>query len=164
LRKDGDFFSPYVNAGYPVFFTSVKNGTGLEPLRDVMRDNVSVFAGPSGTGKSSLINWLTGSPSRETGELSAKIKRGRNTTRHTELLPLSPSGFCVDTPGFTSLDVNVVPVEDMAALFREFAPFMGQCRFSNCRHDKERDCAVKEQVGTAIHPSRYESYIKLIRR
>jgi ribosome biogenesis GTPase len=154
--------SPYTQAGYTVLYTSCKNDMGIDGLRDAMRDKVSVFAGSSGVGKSSLINKLMGMEIRETGGLSEKIKRGKHTTRHTELLPLAPAGYVVDTPGFSSLDISGIPPERFAMLFKEFRPFVGGCRFSDCKHDTENDCLLKAQVGKAIHPTRYKSYLNMV--
>jgi ribosome biogenesis GTPase len=155
--------APYVTAGYKVIRVSADEGLGLDELKEYMTGKTSVFAGPSGVGKSSLINRVTGQVKREVGSLSEKIKRGKHTTRHTELLPVEPAGFCVDTPGFTSLDLSKVSAGELAGLFVEFKPYLGRCRFSDCRHDSESDCAVKEAVGTAIHPLRYERYLQLLK-
>jgi ribosome biogenesis GTPase len=159
---DETFPRIYTEAGYAVICTSAVTGEGVETLRGLMADMLSAFSGPSGAGKSSLINVLMPGLTRETGTLSEKIDRGRHTTRHTEILSVQPSGFCADTPGFTSLDMSGIPAKRYASLFREFAPFLGQCRFSDCRHLAEIGCAVKEQVGRAIHPSRYESYARMV--
>lgn len=156
-----DIRQVYESAGYGLAVVSAEDASGLDPLRDWMRGKVSVFAGPSGVGKSSLINRLAPEARRETGEISEKIARGRHTTRHTEIIPVAPSGFCLDTPGFTSLDLSEIQPQQYAALFREFLPFLGRCRFTDCRHETEDDCAIKQQVGTAIHPLRYESYLNL---
>jgi ribosome biogenesis GTPase len=165
LKPDKAPYEAYESTGYTLLYTSHKDGMGMEGLQQLMQGKTSVFAGPSGAGKSSLITWLSG-VSQQTGELSAKIDRGKHTTRHTELIPLcydhKPSGFCVDTPGFTSLDISMIPAASLASLFREFVPFIGQCKFNDCRHDKENACAVKHQVGTSIHPARYESYINFL--
>ncbi|MCL2457045.1 MAG: ribosome small subunit-dependent GTPase A, partial [Defluviitaleaceae bacterium] len=121
--------------------------------------------------KSSLISALTGI-ALETGEISQKLKRGKHTTRHTELIPLggalenlcenSDNGWCFDTPGFTSLDIEHIKKNELASLFREFRPFLFECKFNNCLHVRENDCAVKAQVGKTISRARYESYVKLM--
>jgi len=163
LHKESDeVFLPYVQAGYPLVKLSAASGLGLDELMGFMEGKLNVFAGPSGVGKSSLINRLVPGASMETGDISARLRRGRHTTRHAEILTLG-DGFCVDTPGFSSLDVDEIPVSDFDGLFIEFIPFLGLCRFTNCLHDKEKDCAVKEQVGVAIHPARYESYLGFMR-
>jgi len=162
LHINEDFLEPYTLAGYPVVKVSAATGAGLSELRAIMEGKLNVFAGPSGVGKSSLINTIVPGASMEIGDISAKLRRGKHTTRHAEILPLG-DGFCVDTPGFSSLEVDSIPVSEFDSLFLEFAPFLGLCKFSNCMHDKENDCAIKEQVGTAIHPARYESYLGFIR-
>ncbi len=121
-----------------------------------------MFAGPSGVGKSSLINRVTFNGNREVGVLSARIDRGKHTTRHTELLPVEPSGFCVDTPGFTLLDLSIIAPDALAKLFIEFKPYLNKCRYSDCRHNSETDCAVKAAVGETIHPLRYARYINML--
>jgi ribosome biogenesis GTPase len=127
-----------------------------------MAGKINLFAGPSGVGKSSIISALTGIE-LETGEISHKLKRGKHTTRHTELIPLSDAtGYCFDTPGFSSLEIEHIQKNELAPLFKEFHPFLYECRFNNCLHIRETDCAVKAQVGKAISTARYESYVKLV--
>ena len=158
-------FAPYELAGYPIVYTVAPTKRGVDELRESMAGKVNLFAGPSGVGKSSLINALMPNLELETGKISAKLGRGKHTTRHTELFPLGESpefGFCFDTPGFTSLDITHIQKNELAPLFKEFRPFMTECRFSNCLHNKETECAVKERVGKGIHQSRYDSYVKLL--
>jgi len=164
-------YTIYANAGYPLIYTSISTGLGLNELRNTMASEsgsigkISVFAGPSGVGKSSLLNYFIPSAKQVTGDLSIKSGRGKHTTRHCEIIPLgtdAKNGFLVDTPGFSKLDVSDIARAEIAPLFREFRPFLGQCRFSNCMHDLEVGCAIKAQVGAAIHPARYESYVRLI--
>lgn len=165
--KDNPVFTPYKIAGYEIIFVSAL-AMNAKALLDSMAGKLTVFAGPSGVGKSSLINALLPDARREVGEISNKLKRGRHTTRAAEILLLEKSpqgGFVVDTPGFSSLETEAIPPRDMALYFKEFTPFLGQCRFNDClhfSHDKTEDCAVKEQVGKAIHPARYGSYLKMI--
>ena len=174
LHNREDFTVPYVLAGYPVIKVSAATGAGMDDLLAIMggQSNASdtlsdpilnVFAGPSGVGKSSLINMLIPEAAMETGDISVKLKRGKHTTRHAEIHSLG-AGFCVDTPGFSSLEVDAIPTQAFSGLFPEFAAFVGECKFSDCLHDKERDCAVKKQVGKGVHPSRYESYLGFVRR
>jgi len=161
----GAVLEPYVLAGYPVVYTSTVADVGLKDLRDIMAGKLNVFAGPSGVGKSSLINALSPGLKLETGGLSTKLGRGKHTTRHSEIFALgsTPSdGYCVDTPGFTSLDTAFIPKEELGKLFREFLPFLGNCQFGNCLHDKEKKCAIKDEIGHKIHPARYDSYLKLL--
>jgi len=167
LHKGEDFTLPYVLAGYPVVKVSAVTGYGMDELMGIIGGSgesiLNVFAGPSGVGKSSLINVLIPEAAMETGDISAKLKRGKHTTRHAEIHSLG-AGYCVDTPGFSSLEVDAIPPQAFSGLFPEFAPFAGECKFSDCLHDKERDCAVKEQVGVGVHPGRYESYLGFVRK
>ena len=158
-------FTPYVTAGYPVVYTSTINHTGLDNLRKIMMGKLNVFAGPSGVGKSSLINALAPQHTLETGDLSIKLGRGKHTTRHSEIFALGNSpndGYCVDTPGFTSLETENIPKNELARLFIEFVPLISQCKFNNCLHNKEIGCAIKAAVGQEIHPMRYDSYLGLL--
>jgi ribosome biogenesis GTPase len=157
------FLEIYKDAGYDVIYASAEEKTGLDELREKMAGKVNLFAGPSGVGKSSLINALLGSR-LQTGDLSAKLGRGKHTTRHTEIFPLgetADAGFCFDTPGFTSLDIAHIKKNELASLFMEFNPFLHECKFKNCLHIREEHCAVKEQIGKKINAIRYESYVKL---
>ena len=158
-------FEPYELAGYPLVYTCAITGYGLDELRKQMAGKLNLLAGPSGVGKSSLINALAPDLNLETGELSTKLDRGKHTTRHTEIFPLGDTpehGYCFDTSGFTSLDIAHIQKNELAPLFKEFRPFINECKFNNCLHHREKDCAVKENVGRAIHPVRYESYVKLL--
>ena len=160
-----DDFAPYVLAGYPLVRTSVVEGAGQDELRRVMSGKINVFAGPSGVGKSSLINSLSPKLDLEVGDLSAKLGRDKHTTRHTEIFALgdlSENGHCVDTPGFTSLDIAHIPKNELAGLFLEFLPYLGLCKFGNCLHNKEMGCAIKDEVGSGVHPVRYDGYLKLL--
>ncbi len=150
----------YELAGYNVVMTSTKTGEGIGAIRDILKDKITVFAGPSGVGKSSMLNVIQPGLELKTGEVSVKIKRGKHTTRHTELIELNFGGWVVDTPGFTSLDLDFVLMEELADLFQEFREFQGYCRFNDCMHMDEPDCAVKEAVQTGhIHKNRYDSYV-----
>jgi len=162
LFKGKDFCQPYIQAGYPLVKVSAKKNIGIDDLAGIMNGKLNVFAGPSGVGKSSLINAIVPGATMETGEISERLGRGRHTTRHAEILT-TESGYCVDTPGFSSLEVDDIPTNELGGCFIEFLPFLGLCRFTNCLHDTERDCAVKEQVGEAIHPQRYSSYLAFVR-
>lgn len=148
----------YEAAGYGILLTSARIPLGIEEMSDVLKDRVTVFAGPSGVGKSSLLNVLEPGLTLQTGVLSEKIKRGKHTTRHSELIPLRNGGWVVDTPGFTSLDLEGVEVRDLAGYYLDFVPYASQCRFSDCSHLNEPGCEVLAQVGKGIHPRRYESY------
>jgi len=152
----------YEKSGYEVLRMSAAQGEGLAACAAKLAGKVSVFAGPSGVGKSSIINMILPRAQMETGELSRKINRGRHTTRHVELLEAFPGAFVVDSPGFTSLSLEQIPSSELASLFREFRPFLGQCRYTDCRHLNEPGCAVKAAAGEAVDSSRYQRYTVLL--
>lgn len=148
----------YAPLGYPVLQVEAKNGKGLDALLEKISDSTVVFGGPSGVGKSTLLNHLNPELSLKTGQVSAKIGRGRHTTRFAELLPFQ-GGYIVDTPGFGNIDLAELVMDDAAQGFRELKARAGQCRFSGCTHTHEPDCAVKAAVAAGeIAASRYESY------
>jgi ribosome biogenesis GTPase len=152
----------YTQAGYAVCTVSTKTQAGLDELAAWLAGKTTVLAGPSGVGKSSLLNCLSMGVRMETGGLSTKIDRGKHTTRHAELISIRGSGYVIDTPGFSSVALPDVPMLERAALFREFRPFLGDCQFSNCLHYAEKGCAVKAQVGVSIDPQRYARYVDWI--
>ena len=155
------FEAVYEKSGSRVSFTSTKTGEGMEELKASLKGKTVVLAGPSGVGKSSLINLLCEGANMETGSVSKKTERGKHTTRHVELLKTDRDTFILDTPGFTSLDV-FENREDLKYCFKEFEPYEGKCRFDNCVHVSEPDCRVKEAVEEGfINRMRYESYVKL---
>jgi len=162
LHKGPDVYDVYAQAGYSIIKVSAATERGLDKLVSIMNGKLNVFAGPSGVGKSSIINALVPDAAMETGDISARLGRGKHTTRHAEILTLG-TGYVVDTPGFSSLEVEGIPAEALSGCFPEFETYIGQCKFSDCLHDKEMDCAVKKQVGKTIHPSRYESYVSFVR-
>ncbi|KPU43972.1 putative ribosome biogenesis GTPase RsgA [Oxobacter pfennigii] len=157
-------FAPYKEAGFNIIYTSTKKDIGIEDLKLYLKDKVSVFSGPSGVGKSSLLNKLHPSFNMETGEISKKIERGKQTTRHTQLLELHEGGYVADTPGFSSLEYEAMKVdyEELDYLFPEFRDFLGQCKFTGCSHTKEPGCAVKNAVEEKqVNKRRYESYVRM---
>jgi ribosome biogenesis GTPase len=150
------------NIGYEIVFLNAKAGKGIELLVDKMQDNVTVFCGPSGAGKSTLLNKLSGSDLMKTGEISEKIKRGKHTTRHSELIDIN-HGFLVDTPGFSNIDISFIPKEKLQHCFPEFDEYKYSCRFTGCVHHKEPDCRVKDAVEqNKINGNRYDFYIKTL--
>ena len=149
----------YQTAGYSVICASATEGVGMEMLRKALEHKISVFAGPSGVGKSSLINGAFSELSLTTGELSKKIQRGKHTTRHAELIQVSKNSYIVDSPGFTSLYLDHIPKENLQYYFREFLPFVYECHYTGCSHTHEPECAVKEQVGSKISQIRYDRYV-----
>ena len=145
---------------YKVIFTSVKEEKGINELRELLKHKTTVLAGPSGVGKSSMINLLNPSANMETGQISQKIERGKHTTRHSELFQLEEDTYLCDTPGFTSLYVDDMEKEDLRFYFPEFSSYEGSCRFQGCVHVHEPDCSVKEAVETGnINKKRYENYL-----
>ena len=157
----------YRRAGYDAFTVSAETGEGIESLRECIRGKFCVFAGNSGVGKSSILNALDSRFELATGETSKKLGRGRHTTRVTELLCQPDGGFLADTPGFSTFDMAKVLAaqpEELPALFREFEPMHGKCRFADCRHLEERDCAVADALREGIIDSgRYHSYTAIYR-
>lgn len=149
----------YEPCGYQVVFTSVKSDYGLDVIIDLLKGKTTVLAGPSGVGKSSMINYLKPDANMETGQLSQKIERGKHTTRHSELFKLEKDSYIMDTPGFTSLYLDDLEKEELAYYFPEFEKYYKACRFQGCMHLKEPDCKVKEAVEDSyISTSRYENY------
>ncbi len=147
---------------YPVVFASAKEKTGTEELAPYISGAKVAFAGPSGVGKSSLINLLIPEANMETGKVSSKTARGKHTTRHVEMFE-SHGGYVFDTPGFTSFDILDVEEDELADYYPEIAKYSGGCRFDNCRHIKEPDCAVIEAVEEGkISQARYKSYVSNI--
>ena len=150
----------YQSAGYQVLFTSAEKKQGIEELKNVLKGKTTTVAGPSGVGKSSLVNLLTEGQNMETGDVSEKIGRGRHTTRHSEILPLSDDTFIMDTPGFSSIFLPEIEALDLEKLFPEFREHTESCRFIGCAHYHEPDCAVKDALESGqIAQSRYDNYI-----
>ncbi|PKM85323.1 MAG: ribosome small subunit-dependent GTPase A [Firmicutes bacterium HGW-Firmicutes-11] len=144
---------------YPLVFTSTVTGDGIQTLKGLMAGKKCCFAGPSGVGKSNLLNRLEGRVIAETGEISNKSQRGKHTTRHVELYELEGGGLVFDTPGFTSFDILEAEEDQLAYLYPEMVPLIGKCRYDNCRHLAEPDCRIRDAVASgSIHRSRYESY------
>ena len=154
----------YRGCGYPVLFTSAREEENIGKLKDLLKGKTTAIAGPSGVGKSSLINLLQSEVKMETGSISRKIARGKHTTRHSELLVLGEDSYIMDTPGFSSLYVNDFEKEELKYCFPEFAPYEGRCRFNGCDHIYEPGCAVKAAVEDGkIHRVRYEDYTEMYR-
>lgn len=153
----------YKNAGYDFLRTSVKTGQGLDELEDKLGSMVTVFAGQSGVGKSTLLNSILKDLIMETGDLSIRSDRGKHTTRHAELIPLSCGGYIADTPGFSSFELESIEQNELQHYYSEFSNPAESCRFSGCSHANEPDCKIKELVENGmIDMGRYERYIELL--
>lgn len=153
----------YRKIGYTVLEVSAQEKLGLAELRKLLSGKETVFAGPSGVGKSSLLNAVDEKLGLQTGTISDKIKRGKHTTRLACLMPYGEDGVIVDTPGFSSLDLTEIPAEDLAGYFPEFADYLTGCRFRGCLHSHEPECALKNAVeqGT-VSSERYQSYLRFL--
>lgn len=153
---------PYERAGYPVHFTSVKAHLGLDELRAALSGKVSALSGPSGVGKSSLLNVLFPGIELRVGEISASVNKGRHTTVGAKLIPLPGGGHVADTPGLREVGLWGIPSNAVDACFPEFSAHLGKCRFQDCAHDREPGCAVREAVAAGeISHGRHASYLKL---
>ena len=151
--------SIYEPAGYHVLFTSTKSGGGIEEVKSLFTGKTATVAGPSGVGKSSIINMLQDEVVMETGVISTKIERGKHTTRHSEIIPVMKDSFIMDTPGFSSMDVPGFEKEELWTCYPEFREYEPYCRFQGCSHINEPDCGVKSALEEGkISNVRYENY------
>lgn len=160
-----EMFEPYQRAGYPVHYVSVKGRVGLDPLHDVFAGRVSVLTGPSGVGKSSLLNATFPGANLRVGEISESVNKGRHTTVGAVMLALpgDEGGFVVDTPGLREVGLWSIPSDRLDQCFPEFRPHLDECRFGDCIHVREPDCGVREAVARGdISAARYESYLLLL--
>lgn len=158
-----DFHLRYADLGYPVLPMSATEGLGIKPLKAELQDQVSVITGPSGTGKSSLLNAIEPGLDVETGKVSESTSKGTHTTTHAELHPLSFGGYLVDTPGIREFGVRQVHPKDLAHFFPEMRPYVNECKFPDCTHDHEPGCAIQAAVDRGdVHRDRYDSYLRIL--
>lgn len=157
-----EYEESYEACGYPVEFISVKKDEGIDRLMEHLRGKTTTIAGPSGAGKSSLINRLQPRIQMETGSISEKIGRGKQTTRHTQLIHIEGNSYIMDTPGFSSLYLPQMEKEELQQYYTEFAAYEPYCRFQGCSHISEPDCGVKQALAEGrISRLRYENYVQL---
>ena len=157
------FSLPYLKGKYKIITTSTKTKEGLDELYNVLEGKTTVVAGPSGVGKSSIINILSPDADMEIGDISRKLKRGKHTTRHSEIFRVKHNTYIIDTPGFSSFEIKDIEKEDLQNYFPEFIDYNNQCRFVGCLHLNEPNCAVKDALSKGkVSDVRYESYKSLI--
>lgn len=155
----------YEKIGYKVIKTNAKNKTGVEELKEVLKNKITAFSGNSGVGKSTLINSLLGENVTEEGLVSHKNKRGKNTTTQVKLYKIDENSYIADTPGFSTFDINEIKKEDLAKYFIEFRPYINECEYGDCSHIKEENCGVKNALEEGkISKERYERYIILYKK
>ena len=154
--------STYEQAGYKVLFVSASTGIGIDKVRNIIAGKTTAFAGPSGVGKSSMLNAIMPKANSKTGDISMKIQRGKHTTRHTEIFNVENDTYLMDTPGFSSMYVCECEKEELRQYFPEIYEYEGECRYNGCVHINEPECMVKNMVSDGrIGKSRYENYILL---
>ena len=162
LTEAKSLFGHYAKIGYPVVYTSAAEGVGIEELRGILKGKLSAFAGPSGVGKSSLLNAMQPGLGIAVNEISDALDRGTHTTTHRELYPLNEGGYVADTPGWKSLALWDTEPEELDGYFPDIAPLVAQCRFSDCTHTHEPGCAVVAALESGdLHEERFDSYLRM---
>lgn len=165
ICKNELIFDVFCNSGCEMIYTSAVAGEGIEKLKNKLAGQVTVFAGNSGVGKSSIINLVSPNSFLKTGDISKKVERGKHTTRHTELIKIQNEGYIIDTPGFSTIALDNVKPDELAFLYDEFKPYIDNCKFTGCSHTKEIGCEVINAVKmNSIHPVRFENYLTLYQR
>lgn len=165
IRTEKSVAEIYERSGIPTVRTSTESGEGIVQLKSLISGKFCAFTGNSGVGKSSMLNRLDAALRLPTGEVSEKLGRGRHTTRHVQVYTLSDGTRIADTPGFSAFDCECTEIsapDAIAGTFPEFRPYIGQCRYADCSHRREPDCAVRTAVAQGrVMPSRYDSYCRL---
>lgn len=161
-KEEENIINMVKKAGYDVLFTRAKENVGIDELRKNLKGEISVFCGPSGVGKSTILNKIVNKEIMETGEISHKLNRGKHTTRFSQLIDVD-DGLVVDTPGFSSIDISQINDDNLQFCFPEFNDYIGKCKFSSCKHNKEPHCAIKNAVDNEnINVNRYNFYLKIL--
>lgn len=165
IKQLSELYEIYVKAGFDVYVVDYSDPATIQPIRERCAKGLNVFCGNSGVGKSTLINAISPGPDLKTGDISQKLGRGRHTTRSVELFKMDGGGYIADSPGFSSLEtsrLDVIYKEELQHCFREFAPFIENCRYKDCSHLTEPGCAILQAVQEGIiPPSRHDSYAKM---
>jgi len=152
----------YTSIGYKTIVTSAKQRLGIEEVKEIIKNKISVFSGNSGVGKSSIINAIFGVDKTQEGEISAKNKKGKNTTTDTKLYEIEENTYIADTPGFSSFEISEIESADLDKYFREFAQEVANCEFVGCTHIKEISCGIKDAIANGkISQERYERFCKI---
>lgn len=161
-EEKAELQASYETCGYKVLFVSGTTGEGMDELRSLLEGKTTTVAGPSGVGKSTIVNYLNPKAEMETGAISEKIGRGKHTTRHSEIIALGNGTYIMDTPGFTTLDISEIQKEELGLYYPEFVKFEPYCRYAGCAHITEPECGVKQAVEDGkITKVRYDNYCQL---
>lgn len=161
-EKINQIYNLYKNIGYEVIKTNAKCGTGIEEIKQKLKNNVTAFSGNSGVGKSTLINSLLGKTIAQEGSISNKNKRGKNTTTQVVLYKIDENSYIADTPGFSTFDINEIDKKELAYYFIEFRNYIKNCEYVDCSHIKEEKCGIKEAVKQGkISKERYENFLRI---
>lgn len=160
-----EYLEIYGKTDYPLLSVSAHTGEGIECLKKLISGKTAALCGNSGVGKSSILNCLCSSAAAATGDISEKLRRGKHTTRHVELVKTDDGGYIADTPGFSSWEFtgkNHIPCGELQYCFSEFKEYIGKCRFTSCTHVKEQGCAVIEAVADGIISDvRHRDYVEM---